>query len=302
MSSVEFAPARNRGFTLHFSLIIVFVILTVFFIVLVNAEPIGLKFAIYILLALLSFIPIPLLAYRLYALSQGQYTLDRDKLNISWGLRLEQIPISEVEWVRPLGALTGKLNLPILHLPGSILGYRRNPDLGMVEFLASDKNSLLLIATAKQIFAISPEKTQEFLLNIQRSIEMGGVTPVASRSIKPTILIEQAWQSTVARFFWMAGLFLNVGFLVWVSLIVPSLGKISLGFIPSGAPRERISGVGLILLPVVSILLLIGGWITGLVLFRRNDSRIMAILVWASGVVSTVIFLVATFLIVTTPP
>lgn len=302
MSSVEFLPARNRGFTLHFSLIIIFIVLTVVFIVLVNAEPIGLMFAIYILLALLSFILIPVLAYRLYALSQGQYSLDRDKLNISWGLRLEQIPISEIEWVRPQGALTGNLALPFFHLPGSILGYRRNPDLGLIEFLASDKNSMLLIATAKQIFAISPEKTQEFLLNIQRAIEMGGVTPVASSSIKPTILIEQAWQSSVARYFWLAGLFLNIGFLVWVSLIVPALGKISLGFIPSGSPREPISGVGLVLLPVVSILLLIGGWITGLVLFRRNDSRIMAIVVWASGVVSTLIFLLATILIVTTPP
>jgi hypothetical protein len=301
MASVEFPPARNRGLTLHFSLIILFILLTVIFILLVNSEPIGLRFALFILIALLTFIPIPILAYRLYALSQAMYSLDRDRLNISWGLRLEQIPISEIEWVRPLPALSGRLSLPFIYLPGSILGFRRNPDLGNVEFLASDKRSLLLIATSRQVIAISPENAQGFLQNIQRAMELGGVTPVASRSIKPTVIIEQAWKSTTARYFWMAGLFLNIGFLVWVSLVAPTLGNIPLGFIPSGAPREPIPGIGLILLPVVSTLLNLGGWITGLILFRRENTRIMAIVVWASGVISTLLFLSATFLIVTTP-
>ena len=294
MSSAEFFPARNRGFTLLFVLIMVFSILTIVFTLLGNAEPIGLKFAVYLILALLSFIPIPILSYRLYALSRAVYTLDRDKLNITWGLRVEQIPISEIEWVRPLGALTGKIHMPLFHLPGSIIGFRRNPDLGTVEFMASEKNALLLIATANRIFAVSPENTHDFLLSIQRAIEMGTISLVSSRSVKPSYLMNQAWHNRLARFFWLMGLLLNIGFVIWIILLIPTLGNITLGFLPSGSPRDAVPGIGLLLLPVVSTLLVVAGWVTGLILFRRNESRPMAIIIWASGVLSTLILLSAT--------
>jgi len=301
MTSVEFPPPRRRGLTFHTALIIVLVVITVFFVLLSNRQPIGLLFAIYVLLAALAFAPIPFLAYRLYALTRAGYSLDRDKLTITWGLRVEQIPISDIEWVRPLAALAGPIPLPFLRLPGSVLGIRRHPDLGPVEFLASDAGSLLLVATSRQVFAISPETPSEFLQNIQRAIEVGSLLPVTPQSLRPSFIVEQAWESLPARYFWLAGLFLNIGLLVWVSLVAPSLGTISLGFLPSGAPREPAPGIGLILLPVVSIVFFFVGWMTGLALYRREDRRPMAHIVWASGVISSLLFLTAVLFIVVTP-
>jgi hypothetical protein len=105
----------------------------------------------------------------------------------------------------------------------------------------------------------------------------------------------------LARYLWLAGLFLNVGLLAWVSLMAPSLGSISLGFLPSGTPRPPSAGLALILLPIVSISFYLLGWATGLAIYRREDRRPMAYVLWASGVISSLLFLVAVLFIVITP-
>ena len=296
----DFPPPR-RGLTLQVTLIIVAIVLTALFAVLASQEPIGLRFTIYILVAAFAFFPLPFLAYWLYSLNRANYSLDREKLTLTWGLRVEQIPVSEVEWVRPMEALASPLALPFIHLPGAITGFRRHPDLGPVEFLASDSKSLLVLATSKRVFVISPQDTAGFMQNIQRAIEMGSLTPAAPQSVYPAFIVVHAWESMLARYLWLAGLFLNIGLLAWVSLLIPTLGHIPLGFLPSGAASEPVPGAGLILLPVVSLFFYIIGWVAGLTFYRRPDHRPLAHIVWASGVFSTMLFLVAVMFIVTTP-
>jgi hypothetical protein len=299
MNSVDFPPLR-LGRTLHTALIMILAVVAALFSWLASQQPVNLLFTVYILLAGLAFFPIPFLYYRSYALTHSNYTLDRDKLTITWGLRVELIPISNIEWIRPLAAVAGPLPLPFLRLPGSVLGVRQHPDLGQVEYIASDARSLLLVATARHVFAISPEDQVGFLQNVQRAIEMGSLSPAASQSVYPSFVVVQAWGSSLARYFWLAGLFLNIGLLAWVSLMANSLSAVSLGFLPSGAARPPSSGISLILLPVVSIFFYLAGWVAGLILYRREDRRSMAHIVWAGGVVSSLLFLVAVMLIVTT--
>jgi hypothetical protein len=301
MSPVDFPPPRSRGLTLHTTLIVVLVAIGVVFAVLAYRQPIDLLFTLYISIAVLVFFLISVLAYRLYALRRANYSLDRDKLILAWGLRVEQISISDIEWVRPLTTLARPLPLPVFRLSGSVLGVRRHPDLGPVEFLASDERSLLLVATPRRIFAISPESPVDFLQYIQRIIETGSLSPTLSQSLYPSFIVAQAWTSLLVRFLWLAGLFLNIGLLAWVSLITPSLGPISLGFLPSGAPRMPVTGLALILLPIVSAFFYLIGWVVGLVIYRRESQRSIAHIVWTGGVVSSLLFLVAVMLIVTTP-
>jgi hypothetical protein len=296
----DFPPPR-RGLTLQVSLIIFSALVVTVFAALASQEPIGLRFTIYILVAAVAFFPLPFLAYWLYSLSRANYSLDRDKLTIIWGLRVEQIPVSEVEWVRPMEAQASPLALPLIHLPGAITGTRRHPDLGLVEFLASDAKALLLVATSKRVFAISPQDTNGFLQNIQHAIELGSLSPAAPQSVYLTFVVVQAWESILARFLWLAGLLLNIGLLAWVSLLIPSLGHIPLGFLPSGGVGDPVPGAGLILLPAVSLFFNIIGWVAGLTFYRRPNHRSLAHIMWASGVISTLLFLVAVMFIVSTP-
>ena len=53
-------------------------------------------------------------------------------MRIRWGLRSLDIPITEVEWVRPVEDLLIPLKMPAFSTPGAILGEGYHPDLGKV--------------------------------------------------------------------------------------------------------------------------------------------------------------------------
>jgi hypothetical protein len=183
--------------------------------------------------------------------------------------------------------------MPFFRLPGSLLGLRRHPDLGPVEFLASEEKSLLLVATSRQVFAISPEATTAFLQDLQHAIELGSLSPALPQSVYPSFVVAQAWDSALARYLWLAGFFVNIGLLAWVSLMAPALGHVSLGFLASGAARPPSPGLALILLPVVSLLFYLAGWGAGLMIYRTEARRPMAFILWTSGLVSSLLFLLA---------
>ena len=297
----EFPPERQRGLVIHALLIVILgaISLTMFWFVF--QAPVGLLFTLDILAALLTFIPLPILAYRAYALTRGNYTLDRDNLRLVWGLRVEEIPVANVEWVRPVQALATPIALPWFRLPGSLLGTTLNADFGVIEFLASETDTLLLVATARRVYAISPADPAAFTAAFQRAIEMGSLSRVEAHSQFPSFVVVIAWESVLVRYLWLAGSFLNVGLLVWVTVLSPGLQRIPLGFTPAGTPQDAVSGVQLILLPILSALLFITGWLAGLFFYRRRDQRVLALAVWSSSVVSAFCFLLAVFFLITTP-
>ena len=301
MTPADFPPLRRRGQNIHILLILVLAVIVVTLAVLAYRQPLGMLFTGLVVPAVLAFIPIPILIYRLYSLARANYSLDRDQLVLTWGLRVEQIPVSDIEWVRPLSAMARPFPLPFFRLPGALLGMRRHPDLGPIEFLASDEKSLLLVATSRKIFAISPEATADFLQDIQHAIEMGSLSSALPKSVYPSFVVAQAWDSALARYLWLAGFFVNIGLLAWVSLMAPSLGHVSLGFLPSGATRPPSPGLALIIIPIVSILFYLVGWGTGLMIYRRADRRPMAYILWTSGLISSLLFLLAVLFIVITP-
>jgi hypothetical protein len=301
MNRSDYPPPRRHGRTIHILLMLVMAVSTGILALLAYRQPLGLVFTGLVVLAVLAFIPIPILAYRLYSLARANYSLDRDQLTLTWGLRLEQIPVSDIEWVRPLSAMPKPFPMPVVRLPGGLLGLRHHPDLGPIEFLASDQKSLLLVATSRKIFAISPDAWEDFLQDVQHAIELGSLSPALPQSVYPSFVVAQAWESALARYLWLAGFFVNIGLLAWVSLMAPSLGQVSLGFLPSGAARPPSPGLALILLPIVSILFYLAGWGTGLVLYRHEDRRPMAFILWASGLISSLLFLLAVLFIVITP-
>jgi hypothetical protein len=301
MDSVDFSPPRQPGQNLHALLILVLALIAGVFAFLIYRRPISPLLTLYIVLGGAALILLPILVYRFYALRRSNYSLDRDRLTLKWGLRIEQIPISEIEWIRPLSSLAGPLPLPLFSLPGSVLGVRRHTDLGEVEYLASDAKSLLLVAATGKVFAISPEDSTGFLQDVQRAIEMGSLSPAASRSVYPSFVISQAWESLLARFLWLAGLFMNIGLFAWVSLTAPGLSRVSMGFLPSGQPRPPSPGLWIMLLPVASILFFLGGWAAGLFIYRRPGHQVMAFIVWTSGTLASFLFLLAVLFILTTP-
>jgi hypothetical protein len=262
---------------------------------------VGPTFVSFLLVGLVAFAPIPFLGYRAYALLKADYYIDRDSLAILWGLRIEDIPLTDIEWVRPASDLTTPLSLPRLRMPGAVLGRRRHSDLGGVEFIASSTRNLILIATSRHVFAISPRDAAALVRTFARATELGSLMPTEAKSVYPSFLITQAWESPVARFVWMSGILLNLGLIGWVGILIPSLSKIPLGFDPFGVPNQTASSSQLVLLPLVSTLLFIIGITAGLYFYRWERQRPLAFIVWVSSTLSAFLFLIAVLFLVTTP-
>jgi hypothetical protein len=297
----SYPPLRQRGYNLHSILILLLVAILSVCIWQAGRFSTEPGLILWSLGALVAFSPLPFLLYRVYALRRGNYLLDRETLTIRWGWRIETIPVSDVEWMRPASDLTHPLRLPAFSMPGAILGTRSHPDLVLVEFLADNASNLLLVATSRRVFAISPADPVAFTQDFQHTVEMGSLAPVTPQSVYPSFVVMQAWHSRLVRFLWLMGLLLNIGLLVLVSLLIPTLKTIPLGFLSSGVPRNIVPGVQLLLLPVISILFFIVSWVAGMYYFRRPAKRILAFFTWGFSALSALLFLLAALFITSTP-
>jgi len=301
MNVGHFPPPKRRGLLVLTLIILVLASVAAFGFINLSRAPVGPTFLISLLTALLAFTPIPFLGYRIYSLWRADYHLDRDSLALSWGLRVEDVPLSDIEWIRPAADLTRPLSLPSFAIPGALIGMRRHPDLGVVEFLASDAKKLLLVATAKRVFAISPENPVALAQTFARATELGSLTPAEAKSVYPSFVITQAWENWLVRYLWLSGLFLNIGLFVWASLVIPSTPRVAFGLQFTQGRLDTVPSTQLILLPVASLVLFIGGWLAGLYFYRWDKERVLAFVVWASSTLTGLLFLIAMMFIVTTP-
>jgi PH (Pleckstrin Homology) domain-containing protein len=297
----HFPPPKRFGLIIHGIIVLALAGVAAWGIFNLTQTQVGPMFVSDLLIALLTFAPIPFFGYRAYALLRSDYYIDRDSLAILWGLRVEDIPLTDIEWVRTASDLTRPLALPRFRLPGSILGTRRHSDLGLVEFIASDTKKIILVATSKRVFAISPKDTAALVRTFARATELGSLTRAEPKSVYPSFVVTQAWESPLARFLWVAGFFLNLGLVIWVGILIPALQQIPIGFDAFGAPNATASAVRLILLPLISAGMFVIGIAAGLYFYRWEKQRPLAFIVWGSSSLCALLFLLAVLFLVTTP-
>ncbi len=295
-----FPPDKRAGLLIHGIFLIILLIVSAWGFVQLSRVGVGPNFVVFLLIGLIAFAPLPLLGYRAYALLRAAYILDRDSLELRWGLRNEAIPLSDIEWVRSVRDLTSPLRLPPIPMPGAVLGLRRHRDLGVVEFIASSTRNLLLVATAKRVYAISPADPVEFAQTFARAVELGSLTPAKPKSIYPSFVVSSAWESALVRFVWLAALFLNLGLMAWIGLLIPSSARIALGYGPDGTP-DLVPSAQLVILPLASTFLAMVGWAAGLYFFRWEKRRMVSLIIWISSALASLLFLVAVLFVITIP-
>ncbi|HEY9075420.1 MAG TPA: PH domain-containing protein [Anaerolineaceae bacterium] len=258
-----------------------------------NEERTNLQFVAFLLASLLFFAPLPWVFYRLYALLQASYTLERDGLRIHWGLRSEDIPLPEIEWVRPASDLTFDLPVPLFSWYGALRGTINVEGLGPVEFLGAEMNQLLLVATPRKIYAISPANPKDFLKAFRRVFELGSLTPFSSFSAAPSAFLLRVWSDKNARWLFLAGLGLALflaGGVLGFSLLVPNAQVV---LTPSARVLEPVPANRLLLLPVLGGFLFIVDLAVGTFFYRRLDQRPLAYLLWGGNLVTLTLLIAA---------
>ncbi|HQA28228.1 MAG TPA: PH domain-containing protein [Brevefilum fermentans] len=289
-----FYPPRSAGILLQGGLMLAFVGAGGFFFSRASQDPSGVNFLLYMLIALILLVPLPLLGYRLYALNNAVYILRREGLMIRWGLRREDIPLNSIEWMRPANEIGFRLPLPWLRWPGAFLGRRTMAELGQVEYLSSDLRHMILVATPSRIFAISPEDVRGFMATFQRMNELGSLTPLDAQSVFPQVFIGRVWEDPIGRWLVLGGLGLGLIVLLVVAIAVPGLEEIQWVEPGTTAPGER-----LLLLPVLNSLVWIINLGAGTLLYRRGqDLKIAAYILWGTSVLTGLLMLVGSLLLI----
>lgn len=253
----------------------------------------GSYFILWLLATLLVLAPLPLIAYRAYALLQASYVLERDGLRLRWGLRAVDIPLNQVEWVKRLDEMGVNIPLPPLSWPGAVLGTREVEGLGKIEFLASDKSELLLVAADDAIYAISPADQDEFIRSFQSTIEMGSLAPLAAYSTRPIAFIQSVWADKPARTMVIAASGFLVILFILVSLVIPFLDTLVLGYNPGILPAEPAPPDRLLLLPLLSLFTYIVDLSVGLFLYRRLETRPASYLLWFASSITSILLIAA---------
>jgi len=249
----------------------------------------GIDFLLHMVIALVLLAPLPVILYRLYALISSVYTLRRDGLRIRWGLRREDIPLNDIEWIRPATELGFRLPLPWLRWPGSIIGGRKVPELGVVEFMSADLAHMLLVATPDRVFAISPEDTGVFMMMFRQITEWGSLAPLEAQSVYPTLLIGRVWEDKIARMLVIIGFGVGLVLLAVDAIAVTGLSVIPWSGAEASAPAER-----LLLLPILDGLIWLVDLILGAFVYPRGgDMPMAAYVLWGASAVTGLLLLIA---------
>lgn len=292
-----FRPPRRTGTIIHGIAALILAGLGTFGIWRASLSESGPTFLIYLLGAIVAIAFLPGLIYRLYALQQARYILARDGISLYWGLRHEEIPIDSVSWVVSVTQNRMSISKPFFRIPGGILGVQTQANGIPVEFMASHDANLVVIVTSSRSFAISPANVTEFLSTYRRLAEFGSLAPIQPASDYPTFLLARSWADRPARILLITSVALAILLIVWVSLSIPGHPTTALRLNPDGSSVELVPGIRLLLLPVLNTFFFIADLLLGLFFYRRKDTQSLGYLMWASSVLTSLLFSGAVYLI-----
>lgn len=244
----------------------------------------------YIALIVLFLATVPYLIYRLYALHRSEYILERGGIKLHWGWRSESLPMEEVDWVYRVEDLETAPPLPIIHWPGAVTGVRRFQRGPEVEYLASRSKGLVIIAAGERYYAISPNQVDDFISTYHELTELGTISPISPESVQPALILTEVFKIKPILWILISGGLLNISLLIWTLLIIPSRDIVSLGFTSGGIPHEGLDSVRLVLFPIINTTAYLANLILGLFLFKNQENRFLAYLLWGGSVLVAILF------------
>ncbi|NSW53705.1 MAG: hypothetical protein HPY85_14485 [Anaerolineae bacterium] len=253
----------------------------------------GSWFVLWLFVFLFCLSALPFLGFSLHGLLSACYQVRREGIRLRWGLREVFLPMEQVQWVRSAESVSLELHLPPGHWSGIIRGITHTRELGQIEFLASRLDTMLLVATAEQVFAISPQDPAGFTRAVQYAMESGNLSPAVGVSIQPASFLLQVWEDRLGRGLIAGGIAFNLALLVITTLLIPRQSEIQLGFSPGGLPQEPIPAISLRLLSLLSVVL--GGldFLLGILFYRKTEYRVLSYILWGAAGILPFLFTLA---------
>ena len=229
--------------------------------------------------------------YRLHGLVTARYYVDRERFALRWGSAWEEVPLSAVTGLHPLSEGTLETYPPLgLWWPGCIVGERKDPVLGRVEYFATRTENMMVLTTGKRNLVISPPQPEAFFRAFVEASRMGSLEPVQGGSYRPTLFVAELWSDRLARALVIAGAAAALSLLGFLVFRIPGLpSKVPFGFNVEGMPDPMVPPTRLLLLPLIlglcwSLDLILGAW-----MYRSVGCRVLAYVTWSGAILAGVL-------------
>lgn len=294
-----FYPPKQMGTIIHLLLMLIFSAAGVWGIWGVSNVEVAPQLLPYIALIILFLATVPYLIYTLYALHRSEYILERGGIKLHWGWRTESLPMEDVDWVYRVEDLETAPHLPIIHWPGAVTGVRRFQRGPEVEYLSSSTKGLVVIAVGERYYAISPNQVNDFISAYHEFTELGAINPISPESVQPALILSEVFKIKPILWILIVGGLLNISLLIWTLLVIPSRDLVPLGFSPGGVPHDSLDSVRLVLFPILNTTAYLANLILGLFLFRNQENRFLAYLLWGASIVVAILFHIGMIFILT---
>ncbi|NIS81849.1 MAG: hypothetical protein GTO14_16935 [Anaerolineales bacterium] len=232
-------------------------------------------------------VPLALLVgYRLYGLLTARYRLDRDGFYLMWGLNSEQVPLASIRRLQAGSDIAPNLR-PRLGLwwPGCLVGHREIEGVGQIEFFATTAaNGIVVLHLEDRSLAISPPDPEGFHQSFTAAMRMGSLEPIPERSLRPDFTSTRLWNDLPARVLIITGMLIPLFLLGYLAVRAPSMpSQVPFGFDLTGAPNTLAPPGRLLLLPMIGGLCWLVDLVAGVWLYRREQDRILAYVMWTTA-------------------
>ncbi len=232
-------------------------------------------------------------SYKLYQLKTMVYTLSREGLELTWGMRKVFIPNQNLAWARPVADFNSALPLPTLHLPGLMLGFHEVQGLGKVEYGLTEPLNAVLISGNGKVFAISPKKAADFAAQVTRFQQMGATQNLPA--VDATL--GQVWSAIWAQKEYRTILLLGLG-LCAISL---ALAMLFSSFYPTvtWVTLETVPSYQLFILPILAFGIWLVDLASGIFVFQQGQvEKALVRWIWIASAAVTALLIAAMLLMI----
>lgn len=271
----SFAPARRVGVLVGLLSFVGIALFGAWLLAKAGETPLGVQFAQYVIGFFLLLFPGAYVLYRTYALVRSTYTIDPNGVRLEWGLRTEEIPMTDIQLVRKRSDMDERMPIPLMVFPGSFVGERRARGKRWL-FLAANLRDMVFLETKTKVFAISPVKPDTFVFELERMMEVGSLSPWRAQSIRPRLLVGQVWDLPILRALLLTNVGLSVAMLVVVGFLLTPVGRF-----PAPIPTQ------LILIALLNLTFLLINLFLGLFSFRRVETQPLSYILWGAHLAAT---------------
>ena len=126
---------------------------------------------------------------------------------------------------------------------------------------------------------------------------MGSISPLSSVSVLPAAYLSKIWSDLPARVLLICGFALTILLFAGVSLVIPGRATTIMGFYSNGAPLPPVPAAQMLLIPILGAFIFVVDMATGLFFYRHESDRLIAYIVWGSGVVTSLLLIAAVLFI-----